>query len=266
MTFFHLDPFLAHPWYHLTYWLGGYAVLVAVAPVVLVREERRHGGRLPVREPLTRLQSATGVVAAAGMSAAALALLADPGWVSGAWPWDVAPLTGRLLGVWLAAGAIAYAYALWDGDWQPRPPALPHGAAHRRAARARPAPPRRTTSDARAGRLLRARAGRRRPRAGPARAAPRRRAEPTGAEPMTARPMTPQVRAGLVAIASVIFWLGLSLFVFPRRDRDAVRMDDRAAAHRRVPRRELLGVDDARRSPARESATGCAAARSPRRT
>jgi hypothetical protein len=32
---------------------------------------------------------------------------------------------------------------------------------------------------------------------------------------MTARPMTPQVRAGLVAIASVIFWLGLSLFVFP---------------------------------------------------
>ena len=32
---------------------------------------------------------------------------------------------------------------------------------------------------------------------------------------MSARPMTPGVRAGLVAIASVIFWLGLSLFVFP---------------------------------------------------
>lgn len=30
-----------------------------------------------------------------------------------------------------------------------------------------------------------------------------------------ARPMTPAVRAGLVAIASVIFWLGLSLWVFP---------------------------------------------------
>ena len=117
MTFAHLDPFLAHPWYHLAYWLGGYAVLVAVAPVVLVREERRHGGRLGVRDPLTRLQSATGVVAAAGMSVAALALLADPARVSDAWPWEVAPLTGRLLGVWLAAGALAYAYALWDGDW-----------------------------------------------------------------------------------------------------------------------------------------------------
>jgi len=38
------------------------------------------------------------------------------------------------------------------------------------------------------------------------------------AAPMTdpgTRPMTPGVRAGLVAIASVIFWLGLSLFVFP---------------------------------------------------
>jgi len=32
---------------------------------------------------------------------------------------------------------------------------------------------------------------------------------------MSAKPMTPGVRAGLVAIASVIFWLGLSLFVFP---------------------------------------------------
>ncbi len=32
---------------------------------------------------------------------------------------------------------------------------------------------------------------------------------------MSPRPLTPQVRAGLVAIASVIFWLGLSLFVFP---------------------------------------------------
>jgi hypothetical protein len=34
------------------------------------------------------------------------------------------------------------------------------------------------------------------------------------------RPMTPGVRAGLVAIASVIFWLGLSLFVFPTQTDD----------------------------------------------
>ena len=59
MTFFNLEPFLAHPWYHLAYWLGGYAVLVFTAPWVLVWQERLHGGRLPVELPLSRLQRAT---------------------------------------------------------------------------------------------------------------------------------------------------------------------------------------------------------------
>jgi hypothetical protein len=40
------------------------------------------------------------------------------------------------------------------------------------------------------------------------------------AAPPDTRPMTPGVRAGLVAIASVIFWLGLSLFVFPTHTDD----------------------------------------------
>ena len=44
-----------------------------------------------------------------------------------------------------------------------------------------------------------------------------------------ARPMTPGVRAGLVAIASVIFWLGPVAVRLPVGDRDAVRLDDPAA-------------------------------------
>ena len=117
MTFFQLDPFLAHPWYHLAYWLGGYAVLVATAPVVLVWQERRNGGRLPVTLPMTRLQRAGGAAAGTAMGAAALALLVSPAGFSDVWPWEVAPLTGRLLGVWLGAFAVAYAWALRDGDW-----------------------------------------------------------------------------------------------------------------------------------------------------
>lgn len=117
MTFFNLDPFRAHPWYHLAYWFTGYGVLVATAPAVLVSQERRHGGRLPVNTPLTPLQRATGAAAGAGMGTAALALLVSPARFSDVWPWDVAPLTGRLLGVWLAAFAVAYAWALRDGDW-----------------------------------------------------------------------------------------------------------------------------------------------------
>ena len=92
-------------------------MLVLTAPPVFVLEERRHGGRLPVSVPMSALQRATGGAAATAMAVAAAALLADPAWFSGAWPWDVAPLTGRLLGVWLAAFAAAYAWALWDGDW-----------------------------------------------------------------------------------------------------------------------------------------------------
>jgi len=117
MTFFHLDPFLAHPWYHLAYWLGGYAVLVVSAPVVLVWQERRHGGRLPVTQPLSRLQRATSAAAGGASAAAAALLLASPARFSELWPWDVAPLTARLLGVWFGAWALAYAWALWDGDW-----------------------------------------------------------------------------------------------------------------------------------------------------
>jgi hypothetical protein len=118
MTFFNLTPFKAHPWYHLAYWLTGYAVLVATAPAVLVWQERRHGGRLPVDLPLSRVQRFTGALACAAMGVASIALLIDPVRFSDVWPWDVAPLTGRLVGVWLGAFATAYAWALWDGDWR----------------------------------------------------------------------------------------------------------------------------------------------------
>jgi hypothetical protein len=117
MTFFNLDPFRAHPWYHLAYWLTGYGVLILCAPVVLVWQERLHGGRLGVELPMSLLQRVTGAAAGVGMLAASLALLISPTDFSDIWPWDVAPLTGRLLGVWLGAFAVGYAWAQWDGDW-----------------------------------------------------------------------------------------------------------------------------------------------------
>jgi hypothetical protein len=117
MTFFNLDPFRAHPWYHLAYWLTGYGVLILVAPAVMVWQERLHGGRLPVQLPMSLLQRATGAAAGVAMGAASLALLISPTDFSDIWPWDVAPLTGRLIGVWLGAFAVAYGWALWDGDW-----------------------------------------------------------------------------------------------------------------------------------------------------
>src|SRR5215218_4751030 len=113
----------------------------------------------------------------------------------------------------------------------PRPAAVPRGPGDGAAARARPAlPPGRHPPGGRrrTARLLCARRDRRRarPRArvragagaeGGRVSAPAQQHGPAAAhvpEP-AARPMTPGVRAGLVAIASVIFWLGLTLFVFP---------------------------------------------------
>ena len=210
MTFFHLDPFLAHPWSHLAYWLGGYAVLVATAPAIFVWQERRHGGRLPVTRPMTPVQRATGAVAAVAMAAAAVALLVDPAGFSAAWPWEIAPLTGRLLGVWLAAFAAAYAWALWDGEW----------------ARARPlylaapitgllmalVPPLHAGGIETGGPLTvyyALAAAIALPGLG---LLPARAAAVTG-DP--ARATNPGVRAGLLAIAAVISLLGLSLYVLP---------------------------------------------------
>ena len=116
MTLFNLGPFRAHPWYHLAYWLSGYGVLVLTAPPVLVWQERLHGGRLAVDVPLSAYQRASAGGAAAAMAAAGVTALAAPGTFSDAWPWVVAPLTARLLGVWLCAFAVAYLWALWDGD------------------------------------------------------------------------------------------------------------------------------------------------------
>ena len=40
LTFFFLKPFLAHPWYHLTYWLTMYLILFFAAPVIFFLQER----------------------------------------------------------------------------------------------------------------------------------------------------------------------------------------------------------------------------------
>ena len=211
MTFFHLDPFLAHPWYHLAYWLGGYAVLVATAPAILVWQERRHGGRLPVTRPMTPVQRATGAVAAVAMTAAAAALLVDPPGFSAAWPWEIAPLTGRLLGVWLAAFAAAYAWALWDGDW----------------ARARPlylaapitgllmalVPPLHAGGMETGGPLDRLLRAGRRDRAAGARPAPGARGR--GHRPIRRGPRTQGCAPACSPSPAVISLLGLSLYVLP---------------------------------------------------
>jgi hypothetical protein len=116
VTLFNLDPFLKHPWYHLAYWLSMYVILFFAAPLVFLAEEREHGGRLPRRRPAGAAARAVAGVSAVAFGAVGVALLGSPSFMSDRWPWELTPLVARILGVWLCALALAFAWALWDGD------------------------------------------------------------------------------------------------------------------------------------------------------
>jgi hypothetical protein len=113
VTFFHLDPFLAHPRYFFVYWLVNYFFLFFVTPFVFFREERAYGGRLPVAAPLVR---GPAVVAGLVCLVAGVAMFVGPPRVNEIWPWTMTPLVARIIGVWLTALAAAFCWAVWDRD------------------------------------------------------------------------------------------------------------------------------------------------------
>lgn len=51
LTFFYLKPFLAHPWFHLTYWLSMYLVLFLPHPMCLQPMRKNTVGDCPFRCP-----------------------------------------------------------------------------------------------------------------------------------------------------------------------------------------------------------------------
>jgi hypothetical protein len=117
LTFFYLEPFLAHPWYHLTYWLTMYLILLVAAPIVFYTQEKKHGGRLPIQIPLS---SAARLVAGTTLAISlicGLGLIFSIDTVNQYWPWKLPPLVGGLIGVLFITHTAAYAWALWDGDW-----------------------------------------------------------------------------------------------------------------------------------------------------
>ena len=116
VTFFHLDPFLAHRRYFLVYWLVNYFFLLVATPAVFLSRERRNGGRLPKVVPLARSVRTAALLAAAACLVAGAALLIGPGLANHLWPWSLTPLVARLIGVWLTALGGAFLWTLWDGD------------------------------------------------------------------------------------------------------------------------------------------------------
>ena len=117
LTFFFLKPFLAHPWYHLTYWLVMYLVLFFTAPIVFYTQEKKHGGRLPVQIPLSAPARLVAGVSLLISLVCGLGLIFQLDTVQQYWPWNLPPLVAGLIGVLFVTHAAAWAWALWDGDW-----------------------------------------------------------------------------------------------------------------------------------------------------
>lgn len=117
LTFFYLKPFLAHPWYHLTYWLIMYLVLFFAAPYVFLTQERKFGGRLPIQIPLNNGARILAVASLLISLICGLGLLFKVDVVNQFWPWTLPPLVGGLIGVLFITHTAAYAWALWDADW-----------------------------------------------------------------------------------------------------------------------------------------------------
>ena len=117
LTFVFLKPFLAHPWYHLAYWLTMYFILFFSAPYVFITHEKKYGGKLLIQTPLTgfsRLIIGISTLISLVLSAG---LIFRIDLVNQLFPWPLPPLVGGLIGVLFSTHAAAYAWALWDGDW-----------------------------------------------------------------------------------------------------------------------------------------------------
>ena len=117
LTFFYLKPFLAHPWYHLAFWLTMYLILFFTSPYIFITHEKKYGGKLPVEIPLNISAQLVAGVSIIISLVSGLGLLFNIDLVNQFWPWELPPLVGGLIGVLFVTHAAAYSWALWDGDW-----------------------------------------------------------------------------------------------------------------------------------------------------
>jgi hypothetical protein len=115
-TFMHHDRFDFESFFGWA-WLAAYVAFPTVLLVAVSEQRRAVGGPSP-RQPFPRWM--TWVLAALGtvIVAAAIALFLQPEATAGLWPWALTPLTGRIVGAWLAGIGLAAAAAAWEGCWR----------------------------------------------------------------------------------------------------------------------------------------------------
>jgi hypothetical protein len=126
VTFFHLDPFLAHPRYFFAYWLLNYFFLCFAAPYVFIREQRA-SRRAAVSAWLSTPARVVSVAAGSACLVTGIAMFGGPTWADHVWPWPTTPLVARIIAVWMIALAAAFVWAVHDGDAHRARPILAQG-------------------------------------------------------------------------------------------------------------------------------------------
>jgi hypothetical protein len=113
---FHLDASEASAQISAWLWLGIYIVVPPWMAVLIYLNSRAPGEDPPVVRPIPPWLRGLLVIEGGAMVAAGLALMIDPEWVAGGWPWQLTALTGRAIAAWLLALGIAAFQAIWERD------------------------------------------------------------------------------------------------------------------------------------------------------
>jgi hypothetical protein len=108
---FHLDAELSLRTRAITWaWIAVYSVVPLLLVVASV-SQRRLSTDVPPPSGLPVAVRMALTVLAALLLALGAALLVDPAWADGAWPWGLTPLTARAIGAWLVGLGTAAAHA-----------------------------------------------------------------------------------------------------------------------------------------------------------
>jgi hypothetical protein len=98
-------------------WLAAYVAFPSVVLVLLSEQRRTAGGASP-RQPFPVWMTAVLAGFATVVVAASIALFLQPEDTAELWPWDLTPLTGRIVGAWLAGIGLAAAAAALEACWR----------------------------------------------------------------------------------------------------------------------------------------------------
>ncbi|SDN81308.1 hypothetical protein [Geodermatophilus sp. DSM 45219] len=124
-TLLHLDRFHLQPEFAdrpllarvaAWFWLAVYVVVPVCMLAVLVPQERAPGADPPPRHPVPPVLRAALAVESAVLLAVGAALFTVPSTAAALWPWQLTPLTARVVAAWLVAFGLATALAAAAGD------------------------------------------------------------------------------------------------------------------------------------------------------